>query len=229
MKGGYRPGSGRKKGSIPWNKGVNFSIETRQKMSESHKGQKAWNKGKPMSEKTKKKLSEAKKGKKLWPNGRVMSEETKVKISIAKTGKPSLRKGIAIPVYVKEKISKSLTGKKQTDLHRENNRNGQYARHYKKNPDYVPDGWLDLRKKRLKQAGGHHSRVEWENLKKSCNYTCLCCRKTEPSIRLTRDHIVPVSKGGDNSITNIQPLCHSCNCKKHAQSIKYPALICPQD
>lgn len=220
-KGGYRPGSGRKKGSIPWNKGKQFSEESRQKMSESHLGQVAWNKGKPMSEETKKKLSEAKKGKKLWPNGRVFSEETKEKIRQAKLGKPTGRKGIAIPEEVRNKIRQSLIGIEQTPEHRLKNRLGQYRRHSKNNPDYIPDQWLDLRKKKLKLAGGHHSRQDWENLKVAHDYTCLCCKRQEPEIKLTRDHIISVSKGGNNDIENIQPLCRSCNSRKQTRSIRY--------
>ena len=33
-------------------------------------------------------------------------------------------------------------------------------------------------------------------------------------ILFTRDHIVPVSRGGSNDITNIQPMCADCNTRK---------------
>lgn len=210
-KGGYRPGSGRKKGSIPWNKGKQFSDESRQKMSESHLGQVAWNKGKPMSEETKKKLSEAKKGKKLWPNGRVFSEETKEKIRQAKLGKPTGRKGISIPLEVKQKISTSIQA------------------YYKTlNPNYVyvldsstRKGNKRIRRKRIRENGGKHTQEEWNQLREDYNFSCPSCGKKEPEIKLTRDHIIAVSAGGTDDIKNIQPLCVKCNASKSVHHIRF--------
>lgn len=62
---------------------------------------------------------------------------------------------------------------------------------------------------------------EWEDLKKKYNYICLCCKKKEPEIRLTIDHIVPISLKGNNTIDNIQPLCANCNSSKHTKIIDY--------
>lgn len=31
---------------------------------------------------------------------------------------------------------------------------------------------------------------------------------------MTIDHIIPKSKGGTNTIENLQPMCHTCNTKK---------------
>lgn len=68
---------------------------------------------------------------------------------------------------------------------------------------------------------GCHSIVEWNKLKSEYNWTCPCCKLKEPNIILTRDHIIPVSKGGSDDIGNIQPLCKSCNSKKYTKTIKF--------
>ena len=71
-----------------------------------------------------------------------------------------------------------------------------------------------IRRMKLRNIEGAFSREQWEDLKNKFNYTCLMCGKKEPEITLSIDHIVPITKGGDNYITNIQPLCRSCNSKK---------------
>ena len=53
------------------------------------------------------------------------------------------------------------------------------------------------------------------------NFICPSCKKSEPEIKLTRDHILPLSMGGTDNIENIQPLCKKCNSKKHTRIIKY--------
>lgn len=70
-------------------------------------------------------------------------------------------------------------------------------------------------------ADGSHTQGEWDLLKIQYGNTCPCCKKSEPEIKLTEDHIIPLTKGGSNYIQNIQPLCQSCNCKKYTQIIKY--------
>lgn len=40
---------------------------------------------------------------------------------------------------------------------------------------------------------------------------CRYCHTTE---KITRDHIIPKSRGGKNSEKNIQDLCHRCNSTK---------------
>ena len=62
---------------------------------------------------------------------------------------------------------------------------------------------------------------EWYEVKKKYNYTCLACRQQEPNIILSLDHVIPISKGGSNTIANIQPLCHPCNCSKRDKTTDY--------
>ena len=73
---------------------------------------------------------------------------------------------------------------------------------------------------RERNAVGSFTFQEWEDLKKKCNYTCQMCGKKEPKIKLTIDHIIPISRGGINYINNIQPLCRSCNSIKGIKLLK---------
>lgn len=56
--------------------------------------------------------------------------------------------------------------------------------------------------------GEHFSLGEWERLVEACGNRCLGCGA---SGELTVDHITPLSLGGSNRISNIQPLCETCN------------------
>lgn len=78
-----------------------------------------------------------------------------------------------------------------------------------------------VRRKLVLQNGGTFSVSEWQHLKKVHENKCLGCKLVEPGIRLTVDHILPLSKGGRNDISNIQPLCLTCNLRKGAKLISY--------
>ena len=53
---------------------------------------------------------------------------------------------------------------------------------------------------------------QWEICKKYFNDTCCYCGKNE---KLTQDHFIPLSKGGEYTVNNIVPACRSCNSSKH--------------
>lgn len=54
---------------------------------------------------------------------------------------------------------------------------------------------------------------------------CAKCRRMlsnwEGCERPTIDHIVPVSKGGEHTLDNVQPLCRSCNSQKNDKTEDY--------
>ena len=64
-----------------------------------------------------------------------------------------------------------------------------------------------------KGATGSHTAIEWREMKSNYDYKCVLCGSYQP-FKMTKDHIIPLSKGGSDYIENIQPLCRSCNCRK---------------
>lgn len=78
-------------------------------------------------------------------------------------------------------------------------------------------------RRRAHQRGavGTVTAKEWTELKLRHGNRCLGCGRSEPEIRLTMDHVIPISKGGIHTIENIQPLCGSCNSKKGTRSIDF--------
>lgn len=78
------------------------------------------------------------------------------------------------------------------------------------------------RRRALKYASeSTHTEEEWQKLKVFYSFTCLSCGKHEPEIKLTRDHVIPLTQGGTDSIDNIQPLCARCNSKKSYKHIDF--------
>jgi superfamily II DNA or RNA helicase len=53
-------------------------------------------------------------------------------------------------------------------------------------------------------------------------HTCLCCgKKRGRGLRLDVDHILPVSMGGKNALSNLQTLCRDCNALKGQTTVDY--------
>ena len=80
------------------------------------------------------------------------------------------------------------------------------------------------RRARELNAGGRFSESEWRMVMQKYGSKCLCCGRSVPEINLTPDHVIPLSRGGSNSIDNIQPLCFMCNRKKMTKSTDYRNL-----
>ena len=205
---GVVPSTAFKKGHITWNKGKKspFSKEALEKMKISHLGQIAWNKGKTLA--TDFRITQPWLGKKRpeqskQQTGRKFSDETKKRLRESHLGKKQSAEQI-------EKRASKMRGKDHPTW-----RGGVATAGVR--------AVIAAGKRRAYKLGngGSYTLEEWESLKERFNYMCLCCKRLEPEIKLSVDHINPLSKGGRNDIQNIQPLCRSCNSRKHARNIDY--------
>ena len=96
--------------------------------------------------------------------------------------------------------------------------NEQGRRYRQANPE-VHAANERCRRTRKTQAGGSHTAGEFKDLCNHFGNKCLCCGRDD--VKLTADHVIPVSKGGTSNIGNIQPLCQACNSSKHDRIIDY--------
>lgn len=110
-------------------------------------------------------------------------------------------------------------GRKSYELHADARR--QYSVEYFRQHPEKSRAASNRRRARKLASGGSHTDAEWETLKAFYEYKCLRCGKSEPEIRLTRDHVIPLTQGGTDSIDNVQPLCARCNSKKNNKRIDY--------
>jgi 5-methylcytosine-specific restriction endonuclease McrA len=78
---------------------------------------------------------------------------------------------------------------------------------------------IGIRRVREIGAPGSFTAKEWRGLCDKYGNKCLRCGRTD--VKLTVDHVIPLSKGGTNYINNIQPLCGSCNSSKLNKTIDY--------
>lgn len=94
-----------------------------------------------------------------------------------------------------------------------------------KHPEIKNAGRYRYKTRKINAPGRNFSANEWLVLCHSYNNKCLCCGVSATEKRLTPDHIKPLSCGGSNEITNIQPLCLSCNTRKRNREIDYRSIV----
>lgn len=105
-------------------------------------------------------------------------------------------------------------------------RAGRWKRRYHNDPVFKAKEQDRLRNKKARRRGakGSFTSQEFYDLCNEYGNRCLRCNAQGP---LTRDHVVPLSKGGTNYLSNIQPLCSTCNISKGAKHIDYRYVTLP--
>lgn len=77
------------------------------------------------------------------------------------------------------------------------------------------------RRARFAGSTGTVSAGDYERLAAILGNACLCCQS---EVAIQWDHIVPISRGGEHSPANLQPLCRSCNERKQASEADYRSV-----
>ncbi len=76
-----------------------------------------------------------------------------------------------------------------------------------------------LRRVRVRAVVVEHglTRDEWLEILEVFGHCCAYCLRSD--LKLTVDHVVPVSRGGDHTAENVVPACIGCNSRKNDRLI----------
>ena len=120
-----------------------------------------------------------------------------------------------------DKMNDSHRKRREANIDKVRARDRENSRRYQADNPEKRAANAGNRRARILGNGGTITGAEFEELKARYNYICLACGRREPEVKLTLDHVIPLARGGRNDIKNAQPLCGSCNAKKHAKIIDY--------
>jgi len=104
------------------------------------------------------------------------------------------------------------------NMRRCRNKNPEHYREYAKN--YVQANKDKYRiydhnkrvKRRAQINGNKLTLADWKLIKENFNNICFYCKSSNK--KLTIDHYIPLSRGGEHIISNIVPACSLCNSRK---------------
>lgn len=105
------------------------------------------------------------------------------------------------------------------ETHRE--RYNERMREYRRAKPELNRATAQRRRARKQNAEGAFTSTEWRTLCERYGRRCLACKRPGSECNLTVDHVIPLSKGGNNRIENIQPLCGPCNATKGTKTTDY--------
>ena len=99
----------------------------------------------------------------------------------------------------------------------------EYMKQYRQTPEGKATSQRGCTKRRSneKEIVNTLTAKEWENILKKYKFKCAYCGcEFDLFNRPEKDHVIPISKGGNNTKENIVPACRSCNSKKGNKILK---------
>lgn len=91
--------------------------------------------------------------------------------------------------------------------------------------------WTQQSRARRAGAPGSHTIAEWKSVLRHHKRLCVYCGGKLTRTNVTKDHVVPLSRGGSHDIRNIVPACRRCNSRKHtmtgAEFVAHIVNACP--
>lgn len=84
-------------------------------------------------------------------------------------------------------------------------------RNYRKNRDREI---LKVHLRQRFQGNGDLTQDEWDDVVYLFDYRCAYCSRKG---KLTLDHVIPISRGGEHTKSNVVPACPECNFSKGAK------------
>ena len=143
-------------------------------------------------------------------------ERAKPRIRTWKKENPERVKASNSRSYVKHKDERLAAGKRWRQNHLEYYR-VRALDFYRKNSteSKLRNHERRTRRRALLVDAGSFSVAEWRAKVRSCENKCYYCH-----VRLTRrsetvDHMIPISRGGSNTVENVVPACLRCNLRKN--------------
>ncbi len=77
-----------------------------------------------------------------------------------------------------------------------------------------------LRHSRRLGISGYHTENQWLAKITYYGWRCVYCKEQLDNKTVTKDHVIPLSKGGTDWPANLAPTCLTCNIKKGAKSVE---------
>lgn len=94
---------------------------------------------------------------------------------------------------------------------------GYAKRHAQRYPDKVRMRNSRYRARR-KGALGEHTHEQWMARVEFFHWGCVYCKCALNKTTLTKDHAIPLTRGGTDWPSNLVPACRSCNSRKSART-----------